>query len=134
MDHLKEGINLRGYAGRDPKIEYQREAFALFEQLGQRIRSRAVQQLFRVQLPSPEEMESVRERERARREQLERRMQEQHAGAETAAGATGSMARAAQAPEPQRTVVREAPKVGRNDPCPCGSGQKYKKCHGANAA
>jgi preprotein translocase subunit SecA len=127
MDHLKEGINLRGYAGRDPKIEYQREAFALFEQLGRRIRSRAVQQLFRVQFPSPEEMERVRARERMRREQLERRMQEQHA-----APATQGMARAAQAPEPQRTVVREAPKVGRNDPCPCGSGQKYKKCCGVS--
>jgi preprotein translocase subunit SecA len=130
MDHLKEGINLRGYAGRDPKIEYQREAFAMFEQLGRRIRSRAVQQLFRVQFPSPDEMERVRARERARREQLERRMQEQHASS----SATQSMARAAQAPQPQaRTIVREAPKVGRNDPCPCGSGLKYKKCCGVSA-
>jgi len=130
MDHLKEGINLRGYAGRDPKIEYQREAFAMFEQLGHRIRSRAVQQLFLVQFPSPDEMERVRARERARREQLERRMQEQHGSA----SATQSMARAAQAPAPQqRTVVREAPKVGRNDPCPCGSGLKFKKCCGVQA-
>jgi uncharacterized protein YecA (UPF0149 family) len=74
-------------------------------------------------------MERVRARERARREQLERRMQEQHASA----SATQSMAKAAQTPEPPRTVVREAPKVGRNDPCPCGSGLKYKKCCGVAA-
>jgi preprotein translocase subunit SecA len=131
MDHLKEGINLRGYAQRDPKVEYQREGFAMFQEMGRRIRSRAVQQLFRVvfETPTPDQMQAMRAREEARLRALEQRMQEQHA----AVPASG-MAAAAQASEqggrPQ-TVVRDAPKVGRNDPCPCGSGKKHKKCCGA---
>ena len=137
MDHLKEGINLRGYAQRDPKVEYQREAFAMFQEMGQRIRSRAVQQLFRVvfETPTPEQMDQLRAREEARRRAAERRMQEQHAAASAGmAGGASGMAEVARASEERgrpQTVVRDAPKVGRNDPCPCGSGKKYKKCCGA---
>jgi len=121
MDHLKEGIGLRGYGQRDPKIEYQREGFELFVAMNQRIRSHAVEQLFKVMLqaPSEERIRAMRLAEEARHRALARGLQEQHPGAA--------------APEVQGTVVREGPKVGRNEPCPCGSGKKYKKCHGAAA-
>ena len=121
MDHLKEGIGLRGYGQRDPKIEYQREGFDLFVTMNQRIRSHAVEQLFKVVLeaPSEERIRAMRLAEEARNRQLAHRLQEQHPGAAPA--------------DARRTVVREGPKVGRNQPCPCGSGKKYKKCHGAAA-
>ena len=120
MDHLKEGIGLRGYAQKDPKIEYQREGFELFMAMNERIRSHGVEQLFKVVLEAPteERVRAMRAAEEARNRQLVRNLREQHAGA---------------APEVQRTVVRENPKVGRNAPCPCNSGKKYKKCHGAAA-
>ena len=124
MDHLKEGVGLQGYAGKDPKRVYQTEGFELFREMFGRIRSRAVEQLFRVmiELPSPERVAELRAAEEARRTaQQQRRLQEQHGGSP------------ADAPVTPQTVVREGPKVGRNDPCPCGSGKKYKKCHGAGA-
>ena len=120
MDHLKEGIGLRGYGQRDPKIEYQREGFDLFVAMNGRIRSHAVEQLFKVMLEAPteERIRAMRAAEEARNRQLARQLREQHPGS---------------APEVQGTIVREGPKVGRNAPCPCGSGKKYKKCHGAAA-
>jgi preprotein translocase subunit SecA len=123
MDHLKEGIGLRGYGQRDPKMEYQREGFDLFVDMNARIRSHAVEQLFKVMIekPSEERILAMHAAEEARRRQTAARLQEQHAGAPGAAGAD----------EGSRTVVREGKKVGRNEPCPCGSGKKYKKCHGA---
>jgi preprotein translocase subunit SecA len=128
MDHLKEGIGLRGYGQRDPKVEYQREGYQMFVEMMDRIRERAVQQLFRLvfDLPSAEELARMRAAEEARRQAAQRRLSEQHAAASAAPGTADS--------EPAvHTVVREAPKVGRNEPCPCGSGKKYKKCHGAAA-
>ncbi len=118
MDHLKEGIGLRGYGQRDPKIEYQREGFQLFLAMDRRIRASAVEQLFRMvlQVPDEEQMRRQRMQEEARQQQLDR-LSERHSSES--------------APEPgQQTVVRDQPKVGRNEPCPCGSGKKYKKCHG----
>jgi len=123
MDHLKEGVGLQGYAGKNPKQVYQTEGFALFREMFGRIRARAVEQLFRVmiELPSPERLAEMNAAQEARRQAQQRRLQEQHASSPS------------EAPVVQQTVTREGPKVGRNDPCPCGSGKKYKKCHGTGA-
>jgi len=123
MDHLKEGVGLQGYAGKDPKRVYQTEGFELFREMFGRIRSRAVEQLFRVmiELPSAERLAELRAAEEARRAAHQRRLSEVHAGSPS------------EAPVTPQTIVREGPKVGRNDPCPCGSGKKYKKCHGTGA-
>src|SRR5262249_27341394 len=117
MDHLKEGVGLQGYAGKDPKRVYQTEGFELFREMFGRIRSRAVEQLFRVmiELPSAERVAELRAAEEARRAAQQKRLHEQHGGSP------------ADAPVTPQTVVREGPKVGRNDPCPCGSGKEVKK-------
>jgi preprotein translocase subunit SecA len=109
IDHLKEGIGLRGYAQRNPKEEYKREAYELFLQMMGRIRQEVVQKLFRIQLAREQDVERMEQRKRRHQMVFNR------AGGEDAA------------PKP---VVRQEKKVGRNDPCPCGSGLKYKKCCG----
>jgi preprotein translocase subunit SecA len=116
LDHLKEGINLRGYGQKDPLVEYKRESFDLFDAMKTRFEDTMVSQLFRVVPMSQEELE---ERRRRMAEQMRQRFQ-------FSAPAKAAAAR------PQ-TVQRQGAKVGRNDPCPCGSGKKYKKCHGARA-
>jgi len=115
LDHLKEGIGLRGYGQKDPLVEFKKEAFTLFEDMMGRIDTETVRYLFLVQPARPEDEAKEIER-RQRRQQQEMQMQ---------AGA----AQQTEAPKPVRTGA----KVGRNDPCPCGSGKKYKKCHGAAA-
>jgi len=111
MDHLKEGIGLRGYGQQDPIVVYKREAFQMFETMWATLQEDVVGRLTRVQLAS--EDEPPREIKRRRRSQ---RM---------------IMGRGDGPPQKARTVRREGPRVGRNDPCPCGSGKKYKKCCGA---
>ena len=113
LDHLKEGINLRGYGQKDPLVEFKKEAFILFEDMMERINSETIRYLFLVQPRQPEDEAREIER-RQRRQQQTMQMQ---AGAASAA-------------EPPKQV-RTGAKVGRNDPCPCGSGKKYKKCHGS---
>ncbi|PYV12946.1 MAG: preprotein translocase subunit SecA [Acidobacteria bacterium] len=115
LDHLKEGIGLRGYGQRDPLIEYKKESFEMFEALRARIEEESVRFLFLFEPMTREEQEA---RERAREEA--RRRQARERDLVYSAGDSSP-------PEPQR---REAGKVGRNDPCPCGSGKKFKKCHG----
>ncbi len=115
MDHLKEGIGLRGYGQRDPLVEYKRESYEMFEALMDRIEDETLRYLFLMRTPDEEEAAIREYQRRKRREQQEMRMM--------GAGA---------AEKPQQVIRRE--KVGRNDPCPCGSGKKYKKCHGAGAA
>jgi len=125
LDHLKGGIGLRAYGQRDPLIEYKKEAFALFETLLDDVREEFVQRLFRVQL-APDAVRRVEARP------APRQMVAQHAEAEAFGGTTGRAAPddAPPAPPPASAPVRHtAPRVGRNDPCPCGSGKKYKKCH-----
>ncbi len=114
LDHLKEGIGLRGYGQKDPLVEFKKEAFTLFEDMMGRIDTETVRYLFLVQPAKPEDEAKEIER-RQRRQQQEMQFQ----------------AGAAQAEPPK--PVRTGAKVGRNDPCPCGSGKKYKKCHGVNA-
>jgi preprotein translocase subunit SecA len=116
MDHLKEGIGLRGYGQRDPLVEYKKESFTLFEDLMSRIEDDTVRFLFLLQ-PVDEQKQAEEMERRQRRQQM--MLNQQQAAA---SGGTGSS-----------QVKREAPKVGRNDPCPCGSGKKYKKCCGVNA-
>jgi preprotein translocase subunit SecA len=114
LDHLKEGIGLRGYGQKDPLVEFKKEAFTLFDELMNRIDTEAVRFLFLMQPAKPQD-EAKQIEERQRRQQKNLQFQAGPAQAE--------------APKP----VRSGAKVGRNDPCPCGSGKKYKKCHGAAA-
>jgi preprotein translocase subunit SecA len=116
MDHLKEGIGLRGYGQRNPLQEYQKEGFEMFEEMIDSVHEDAVQKVFTVQAVRADDLQ-----------RLEQRRQPQPAQLTMSGG--GEAARQAQA---KRSAPRsEAPKVGRNDPCPCGSGKKFKKCHGA---
>ena len=127
MDQLRQGIHLRAYANKNPKQEYKRESFELFENLLDRLKYEVVRFLSHVQVQRRDEAEVI---ERQRREEAARqKMAFEHAQASavTDNAQTDPGDDSAEKPE---TVVRGAPKVGRNDPCPCGSGKKYKQCHG----
>ena len=132
LDHLKEGIGLRGYGQMDPLVEFKKEAFTLFDDLMNRIDTEAVRFLFLVRpaepTAAPAQTTSTAPKPAAPRglsqyspEEMERRQRRQQQQLQFQAGAAP-----AEAPKP----VRSGAKVGRNDPCPCGSGKKYKKCHG----
>jgi len=130
MDYLRQGIYLRGYAQKQPKQEYKKEAFELFSEMLENVKREVVTLLARVRIRSEEEVAAL---EAAERQQAEARLlqsQFQHQNV----GGYGADEEAADV-EAQRSgvvgqVTREEPKVGRNDPCPCGSGKKYKHCHG----
>ena len=125
MDHLRQGINLRSYAQKNPKQEYKREAFELFQSLLMTVKRETVHLMARVEPISREQMEEM---ENQRREELARqKMQLRH----DELSALGQPEEQPQATAPRAQVVREGRKIGRNDPCPCGSGKKYKSCHGA---
>lgn len=131
MDQLRQGIHLRAYANKNPKQEYKREAFELFEALLERLKQEVVRILSHLQIKRQDEAELI---ERQRREEAARqKLAFQHAEASVLSeGEPSAEAQSAQsAGATQQPVVRDAPKVGRNDPCPCGSGKKYKQCHGA---
>ncbi|MGZ3426954.1 MAG: SEC-C metal-binding domain-containing protein [Polyangia bacterium] len=136
MDQLREGIGLRGYGQKDPKIEYKKEGFEMFRQMMDRISANVSYKLFRLRLERQQQQGQAAAQPQQQEAKLpefkhkERRMVAQHASASASAGGDGQ---AAAEPEKQKTVRREQPKVGRNEPCPCGSGKKYKKCHGATA-
>jgi preprotein translocase subunit SecA len=110
IDHLKEGIGLRGYGQRNPKQEYKKEAFGLFMEMMGRIRQEVIQKLFRIQLAKEDDVARMEAEQRRRRLVLNR-----VGGGED---------------QTKKPMTRDEEKVGRNDPCPCGSGQKYKKCCG----
>ncbi|MFA0626778.1 preprotein translocase subunit SecA [Vibrio sp. 10N.222.49.A3] len=124
MDHLRQGIHLRGYAQKNPKQEYKRESFELFEGLLDVLKTDVVTILSKVRVQQQEEVEKMEAQRQAQAEQAARRAQAQHATAENQLADEE-----ADAASPQ-TVVRDERKVGRNEPCPCGSGKKYKQCHG----
>ena len=140
MDYMRQGIYLRGYAQKDPKQEYKREAFDLFSGMLDRIKMDTLTAVSKIQVRSQEEIERE-ETERKRR--LARALQLQHAeavspiqagaGVDPGAGAefAGDAGLGAASAAPAVPFVRTVPKVGRNEPCPCGSGRKYKHCHGA---
>jgi preprotein translocase subunit SecA len=132
MDYLRQGIHLRSYAQKNPKQEYKREAFELFTSMLDRIKFDTVSLLSRVQIRSQAEIDAEEE-ERQRR--LAAAMQFQHAAPQSLAAPepeqlSGELGQG----QPVTPFVRETPKVGRNEPCPCGSGKKYKHCHGALAS
>ena len=143
MDYLRQGIHLRGYAQKDPKQEYKREAYTMFNEVLARFKHEVISVLARVQIQAEADVQAVEAQRRKPRE-----MEFKHEDAQSAADAAtaaaapppgappaGSMAggrpieQAPPIPRPQ-TQRREMPKVGRNEPCPCGSGKKYKQCHG----
>ena len=129
MDHLKEGIGLRGYGQRDPLIEYKKESFEMFEELQQRIEDEAVRTIFLAQIQSEDEAREAEENEaislREYQREMERRQRKQERELHFSGAEDGLVV---------QQVIRGEAKTGRNDPCPCGSGKKYKKCHGAAAA
>jgi preprotein translocase subunit SecA len=156
MDSLRDGIGLRGYGQRDPKKEYQKEGFELFLELMQNIKASVVHKMFHFVIEREDEVQRLEEERRRRLAERQQKMQASHAQVAAAAAAAaaaesdeGEGERDAQAPAPRaaqqrpsqaqlrpsqampkpETVKRERPKVGRNDPCWCGSGKKYKSCH-----
>ncbi|MDP1653293.1 MAG: preprotein translocase subunit SecA [Rhodocyclaceae bacterium] len=122
LDHLRQGIHLRGYAQKNPKQEYKREAFDLFEALLGTIRNEVTRLLMTVEIRSEAQIEEAEQQH----PQVEN-VQYHHASYDEA---LGTVSAGDEAPKPQQPVERALPKVGRNDPCPCGSGKKYKHCHG----
>ena len=129
LDHLRQGIHLRGYAQKNPKQEYKREAFELFGNLLETIKLEVTRTLMSVRPPTEEELRQVEEQQRT---PAVENVQYQHAGYEEAlAGpAPGEEEQAGDAAPKTAPFVRQMGKIGRNDPCPCGSGKKYKHCHG----
>jgi len=123
LDHLRQGIHLRGYAQKNPKQEYKREAFELFGNLVESVKLEVTRTLMTAELRNPEQVEQV---EKVQLPAIEN-VQYQHAGYEEALAGAGADAAPAPKPAP---FVRQISKIGRNDPCPCGSGKKYKHCHG----
>jgi len=121
MDHLRQGIGLRGYGQKDPKQEYKKEGYEGFIQMLAAIKQGFVSQLMRVQRSSSEDTARLQRMMRQRQRNIVESRGDSEGKPEKAAGA-------------RQAAVRQGPKVGRNDPCPCGSGKKYKKCHGAAAA
>ena len=107
MDHLKEGIGLRGYAQQNPLIVYKKEGFDMFQDMISRVKEETLGILYRIQIAEPKEMEDLR------------RPKEQK-----------MVFSGSEAPERKKPVKRASKKIGRNAPCPCGSGKKYKKCCG----
>ncbi len=116
MDHMKDGINLRAYGQRDPLIEYKKESFEMFTSMTERIENEAVRFLMRLEPMTEEDRAREEEKRRAEQQRIFEAASRSKAGVTAKGGVT--------------TVKNKDAKVGRNDPCPCGSGKKYKKCHG----
>ena len=119
MDHIKEGINLRAYAQKDPLTEYKKESFMLFETMKGQVKKSIVTNLFTVRLYTKQEIDELQKRHQ---EELEAQLE-----------AHKRLIEAENIKEEAKAIKRGNPKVGRNDPCPCGSGKKYKQCHGVDA-
>lgn len=122
MDYLRTGINLRGYAQKDPKQEYKRESFSLFTTMLDNIKHEVIRIVSRVQVRAPEDVEAVDQQRKPAED-----VQYQHEDAQK----MGQEEPAEQAPKASQPYTRDGSKVGRNDPCPCGSGKKFKHCCGA---
>src|SRR5687767_10007009 len=122
LDHLKQGIGLVGYGQKDPLVEYKKQSFDMFQEMLDRIDTNTIRSLFNLQIVSEQAPESLQQRRAARRP-----------GSLRFTGPNQGAAPAGEEEGKIKTVVRDQPKVGRNEPCPCGSGKKYKKCHGINA-
>ena len=127
LDHLRQGIHLRGYAQKNPKQEYKREAFELFGQMLDLIKNEVVKVVMTVRIESREEIAAVEEE--LAQSHVEN-VHYQHADFDPNAAPEALLAPTAHSDDSQQQNVNAVPKVGRNDPCPCGSGKKYKQCHG----
>jgi preprotein translocase subunit SecA len=128
MDHLRQGIHFRGYAQKDPKQEYKREAFEMFTSLLDHIKYEVIGILAKVQVSQEEDVQALDEQR-----QIPRDVHYEHAEAEPVIDDDGRSDTAAVAGEQvpaEQPYVRDGRKIGRNDVCPCGSGKKYKQCHG----
>jgi preprotein translocase subunit SecA len=132
MDHLREGINLRGYAQKDPILDYQNESFRLFQNMFIRVKMEFLEKLHRVQIQvSAEQDQTLSNDSESQRNRLESELDRQQAERAERARRLGELgARSNESSKAPVTVKRSEEKVGRNDPCPCGSGKKFKKCHG----
>ncbi|WP_245869278.1 preprotein translocase subunit SecA, partial [Vibrio fujianensis] len=119
MDHLRQGIHLRGYAQKNPKQEYKRESFELFQDLLESLKSDVIAILSKVRVQQQEEVERMEAQRQAQAEEVAKRVQAQHAQLDNESDEKA-----------HQPIVRDERKVGRNEPCPCGSGKKYKQCHG----
>ena len=133
MDYLRKGIHLRGYAQKNPEQEYKREAFQLFEQLINAVKLELIQTLARLHVPTAEEVAAMEAQREAEANAMA--LHFDHADAATAEAEMAAIEAGEPLPTPARaeepqTFVRDGAKVGRNDPCPCGSGKKFKHCHG----
>jgi preprotein translocase subunit SecA len=120
LDHVKQGIGLVGYGQKDPLVEYKKQSFDMFQEMLDRIDTTTIRSLFNLQIVEEQPPEELRQRRRPR-------------SPLTFTGPNQGAAAAGEEAGKVKTVVRDQPKVGRNDPCPCGSGKKYKKCHGLNS-
>jgi preprotein translocase subunit SecA len=130
MEHLRQGIHLRGYAQKNPKQEYKRESFELFSSLLDQLKFDVLSMLYKLKIQTATDVEAA---EQARRSQMPQHLVFQHAEANSVAAIDdpSQVANEATVAGPTVTpIVRSGPKVGRNDPCACGSGKKYKQCHG----
>ena len=121
MDYLRQGIGLRGYGQKDPKQEYKKEGFAMFSDMLERIKHEVIGVLSKVQVRAEADVEAV---EQQRRSQSQVKYQHDQANSMGEAPAESAEA------EEHKPFTRQGRKIGRNEPCPCGSGKKYKQCHG----
>jgi len=117
MDHLRQGIHLRGYAQKNPKQEFKRESFELFQELLESLKADVVVLLSKIQVQAPEDVDAIEEQRREAA--VEHNYEHPNANGEEE-----------QTAQPNQATIRQTEKVGRNEPCPCGSGKKYKQCHG----
>jgi len=141
LDYLRQGIHLRGYAQKNPKQEYKRESFELFALMQERVRNDVTRVLMTVRVQSAEQVQQAEESIEQQQAREQQRVSLVHADfAQAAASADGTdadsialalqQAPAPDEPQGQQPIRRFGTKIGRNDPCPCGSGRKYKACHG----
>jgi preprotein translocase subunit SecA len=134
MEHLRDGIGLRGYGQRDPKNEYKKEGYNLFLNMMAKVSGSVLAKLFEVQIHNQTEIAELEHEAEVRHQAELEAAVARHPGEPPPEAAPPpdleQLRREAAAPS-QRPTVRQEPKIGRNDLCPCGSGQKFKKCHGA---
>jgi preprotein translocase subunit SecA len=133
MDHLRQGIGLRGYAQKNPRQEYKREAFEMFSAMLNQVKNDVVGLLSKVQVQSDEQVTDMENRQRQQNESDRKYLHqdaEPPAEGSLTAGQGVDTGSAKRDVDSSRPFVRDGAKVGRNEPCPCGSGKKYKQCHG----
>ena len=135
MEHLRDGIGLRGYGQRDPKNEYKKEGYSLFVNMMARVSGTVLSKFFNVQIQQPDEMRQIEAAAEARHHAELDSAVAKHIGEEGEVSPEELLQQmrniASGAPPVRPTPQRSGPRIGRNDPCPCGSGKKFKQCHGA---